>query len=142
MVAILVSNLAAIFATSFGGKFWRQILAANLAANFGGKFWRQILAGNLAANFRGFKCVFYSSFLSDSWLRSSFFLAIFSFMDSMKRLISSRVLKHKKGQWNNSTFKKCKQLFEYQHLLLLETSGGQCTNVYLNAVHFFNTSVH
>jgi len=34
--------------------------------------------------------------------------------------------------------KKCKQLLEYQHL---ETSGGQSSNLYLNVVHFFNTSV-
>ncbi len=33
-------------------------------------------------------------------------------------------------------FKKCKQLFEYQHLLLLETSGGRSSNLYLNVVHF------
>ncbi len=33
---------------------------------------------------------------------------------------------------NNVTarFKKCKQLFEYQHLLLLEISGGQSSNLY------------
>jgi hypothetical protein len=35
-------------------------------------------------------------------------------------------------------FKKCKQLFEYQHLLLLrETSVGQNSNLYLKVVHFF-----
>jgi hypothetical protein len=40
-------------------------------------------------------------------------------------------------------FKKCKQLFEYQHLpLLIGTSGGQSSNLYLNVVHFFNTSVN
>jgi hypothetical protein len=33
-------------------------------------------------------------------------------------------------------FRKCKQLFEYQHLLL-ETSGDQSSNLYLNVVHFF-----
>ncbi len=38
------------------------------------------------------------------------------------------------------TLKKCKQLFEYQYLLL-ETSGGQSSNLSLNIVHFFNTSV-
>jgi hypothetical protein len=38
-------------------------------------------------------------------------------------------------------FKKCKQLFVYQHLLL-ETSGVQSSNLYLNAVRFFNTSVN
>jgi len=27
-------------------------------------------------------------------------------------------------------FKKCKQLFQYQHLPLLETSGGQISNMY------------
>jgi hypothetical protein len=37
-------------------------------------------------------------------------------------------------------FKNVNNLFEYQHLLL-ETSGGQNFNVYLNVVHFFNTSV-
>jgi hypothetical protein len=41
-------------------------------------------------------------------------------------------------------FNKRKQLFEYQHLLLvrgLETSGGQSSNAYLNVAHFFNTRV-
>ncbi len=33
-------------------------------------------------------------------------------------------------------------LFEYQHLLLLETSVGQYYNLYLFVVHFFNTSVN
>ncbi len=33
-------------------------------------------------------------------------------------------------------------LFEYQHLLYLETSGGQSSTLYLNVVHFFNTSVN
>ncbi len=44
---------------------------------------------------------------------------------------------------NNGTahFKKRKQLFEYQNLLL-ETSGGKSSNLYLNVVHFFNTSVN
>jgi hypothetical protein len=37
-------------------------------------------------------------------------------------------------------FKKCKQWFEYQSYL--ETSGGQSSNQYLNAVHFFNTIVN
>jgi hypothetical protein len=38
-------------------------------------------------------------------------------------------------------FLKCKQLFEYLHLLLLRTSGGQNSNPYLNVVHFFNIIV-
>jgi hypothetical protein len=33
-------------------------------------------------------------------------------------------------------FKKCKQLFEQQHLLLL-TSGGQISNQYLNVGSYF-----
>ncbi len=41
-------------------------------------------------------------------------------------------------QWN-SVFKKCKQLFEYKHLVL-ETSGGQSYNLYLNVFHLFYTS--
>ena len=48
--------------------------------------------------------------------------------------------------WNSNNgrahFKKCEQLFEYQHLLLIQTSGGQSSNLYLNVVHFFNTSVN
>jgi hypothetical protein len=40
------------------------------------------------------------------------------------------------------TLKKCKQLFEYQHSLYLETFGGQSSDLYLNAVHFFMTSVN
>jgi len=36
-------------------------------------------------------------------------------------------------------FKKCKHLFEYQHLLLFETTGGQSSYLYLNVAHF-NTS--
>jgi hypothetical protein len=47
-------------------------------------------------------------------------------------------ISHRNG---TAHFKKCKQLFENQHLLLLETSGGQSSNPYLNDVHFFNTSV-
>ncbi len=39
-------------------------------------------------------------------------------------------------------FRKCKLLFEYQHYSYLETSGGQSSNLYLNVVHFFNTSVN
>jgi hypothetical protein len=39
-------------------------------------------------------------------------------------------------------FKKCKQLFEYQHLLYLETSGGQSSNLYFNVVPFFIASVN
>jgi hypothetical protein len=53
------------------------------------------------------------------------------------------------GYFYNGTaqFKKCKQLFEYQHLLLLEASGGKSVggksyNLYLNVVHIFNTSVN
>jgi hypothetical protein len=37
--------------------------------------------------------------------------------------------------------KNVNNCFEYQHLLFLETSGGQSSNLYLNAVPFFNTSV-
>jgi hypothetical protein len=39
-------------------------------------------------------------------------------------------------------FKKCVELFEYQHFFLLETSGGQSFHLYLNVVHFFNASVN
>ncbi len=39
-------------------------------------------------------------------------------------------------------FTKCKQLFEYQHLLLLRDIRGQSSNLYLNVVHFFNTSIN
>jgi hypothetical protein len=39
-------------------------------------------------------------------------------------------------------FKKCKQLFEYQHLLLLRDIWWSKYNIYINAVHFFNTSVN
>jgi len=39
-------------------------------------------------------------------------------------------------QWNN-TPNKCKQLFEYQHLLLLKDIWGQSSDFYLNVVHFF-----
>jgi hypothetical protein len=40
-------------------------------------------------------------------------------------------------------FKKCKHFFEYQLLfLILETSGGQGSSIYLNVVHFFDTSVN
>jgi hypothetical protein len=35
--------------------------------------------------------------------------------------------------------KNCKHLFEYIYFYL-ETSGGQSSNLYLNVVHFFNTS--
>jgi hypothetical protein len=38
--------------------------------------------------------------------------------------------------------KKCKEMFEYQHLLLLKTSGGQSSDLCLNVVHFFNTNVN
>jgi hypothetical protein len=33
-------------------------------------------------------------------------------------------------------------LFEYQHVILLKTSSGQSSNLYLFVVHFFNTSVY
>jgi hypothetical protein len=33
-------------------------------------------------------------------------------------------------------------MFEYQNLLLLENCGGQSSNLYLNVVNFFNTSVN
>ncbi len=36
-------------------------------------------------------------------------------------------------------FKNCNKLFEYQHS---ETSGVQCSNLYLKGVHFVNTSVN
>ncbi len=39
-------------------------------------------------------------------------------------------------------FKKCKQCFECEYFSYLETSRGQSSNLYLNAVHFFNTSVN
>jgi hypothetical protein len=42
-----------------------------------------------------------------------------------------------KGNNGTACFKKRKQLYEYKHLLL-ETSGGQISNPYLN-VHFLNT---
>ncbi len=32
-------------------------------------------------------------------------------------------------------FKKCSQMFEYQNVPYLETSGGQSSNLYLNVVH-------
>jgi hypothetical protein len=39
--------------------------------------------------------------------------------------------------------KKCKKIFEYQHIYsYLETSGGQSSNLYLNVVQFFNASVN
>ncbi len=41
------------------------------------------------------------------------------------------------NQWT-AHFLKCKQLFEYQHLLLLRV---QSSNPYLNAIHFLNTRV-
>ncbi len=40
------------------------------------------------------------------------------------------------------TLKKCKLLFEYQYLLYLETSGDENNNLYLNVIHFYNTSVN
>jgi hypothetical protein len=39
-------------------------------------------------------------------------------------------------------FKKCKQLFEWQHLLLLRDILGQSYNPYLNVVQVYNTSVN
>jgi hypothetical protein len=54
--------------------------------------------------------------------------------------------KHSSLQWyrinGTAHFKKRKQLFECQHLLYLDTSGGQSSNPYLNVVHFFNTRVN
>ncbi len=41
-----------------------------------------------------------------------------------------------------TNFKKYKQLFEYQHFLLFSDICGQSSNLYLNVVHFFNTSVN
>jgi hypothetical protein len=38
-------------------------------------------------------------------------------------------------------FKKCKQLLQYIYSYL-ETSGVQSSNLYLNVVHFYNTSVN
>jgi hypothetical protein len=37
------------------------------------------------------------------------------------------------------TLKNVNNLFEYQHLLSLETSGGQSSTTYLNVVNFLNT---
>jgi hypothetical protein len=45
------------------------------------------------------------------------------------------------SQWD-SPLQKCKQLFDFQNLLLLKTSGGQSYNLYLNVIHFFNTNVN
>ncbi len=46
------------------------------------------------------------------------------------------------GEKGTAHFKNCKQLLQYQHLLLLKRhSGGQSSNPYLNAFHFFNTGV-
>ncbi len=54
----------------------------------------------------------------------------------------SLILSASAHQWK-STLLKCKQLFEYQDLLLLlEASGGQNSKPYLNALHFFNTRVN
>jgi hypothetical protein len=39
-------------------------------------------------------------------------------------------------------FKKCKQFLNTNIYSYLETSGGQSYNLYLNIVHFFNTSVN
>ncbi len=48
-------------------------------------------------------------------------------------------------QWHLSNgtahFKYVIQLFEYQHLLL-ETTGGQTSNIYLNVVHVSYTGVN
>jgi hypothetical protein len=47
-------------------------------------------------------------------------------------------------KWVNGSahFVKCKQLFEYQHLLLLRDIWGKSCNLYLDVVHFFNMSVN
>jgi hypothetical protein len=40
-------------------------------------------------------------------------------------------------------FKKCNQLLEHQHLLLLrDIYGGESSNLYLNVIHFFITTVN
>jgi hypothetical protein len=39
---------------------------------------------------------------------------------------------------NGAARLKSKQLFEYEYLQLLETSGGQSPNQYLNVAHFYN----
>jgi hypothetical protein len=39
-------------------------------------------------------------------------------------------------------FKKVNNCLSTNIYSLLETSGGQSSNVYLNVVHFFNTSVN
>ncbi len=36
-----------------------------------------------------------------------------------------------------SALRQCKQLFEYEHLILLKTPGGESSNLCLN-VHFYN----
>jgi hypothetical protein len=39
-------------------------------------------------------------------------------------------------------YEKYKQLFEYWHLLLFRDIWGKSSNLYLNVVHFYNTSVN
>jgi hypothetical protein len=44
--------------------------------------------------------------------------------------------------WHRAArFKKCKQLFEYQHLHLLRDIGGESSNLYLNVL-IFPTFIH
>jgi hypothetical protein len=45
-------------------------------------------------------------------------------------------------QNGTARFEKCKQLFEYQHLLLFRDIGGESYHLNLNIVHFFNTSAN
>jgi hypothetical protein len=40
----------------------------------------------------------------------------------------------------HQALKKCKQLFKYEHVLLL--TGDQSYNLYSNLVHFFNPRVN
>ncbi len=39
-------------------------------------------------------------------------------------------------------FKRCKKYWNTNISFYIETSGGQNSNIYLNVVHFFNTSVN
>jgi hypothetical protein len=53
---------------------------------------------------------------------------------------SERNIEHFNGTVH---FKKCKQLFEYQHLLLFrDIFGGKNYHLNLNVAHFFSTSVN
>jgi len=66
------------------------------------------------------------------------------------------VRKYVAGMWHNNNctvfaknllngaaqIKNCKQLLEYQHLLLLRDICAQSFNMYLNVLHFFNSSVN